>query len=1184
MEALQPKQDSLDPNTLQRTASNPQESVWVGASAGTGKTKVLTDRVLRLLLPRDDGRPATPPNRILCLTFTKAAANEMALRINKELGRWAVMALKHDDPKKSLYATLEKLLGHAPTQDQVEAAQRLFADVIDCPGGLQIMTIHSFCQSVLGRFPIEADLPPNFDMLDERQAADLMRQAQAQVFEKAQRLEESGSNLADAVHMSATELDEERLTGLVRSICQERRQLTSLFDRYKNAQGIYAAICDYYGIEQNIFHDNVVETLCEESGYDQVGLRQAAKALCEDKGKKAPLYGTGIQRWLDESYEGRIGLFEEYQSIFLKENGEPRTQAFPPKGVQESFPHCAEILQKEAQRLLDAQETVKAAKSAQITRDILMIGYAVLEEYTRIKDTQAVLDFDDLIMRTMDLLNGRTISFSHLSKMDLEHVTPWIMYKLDQGLDHILVDEAQDTNPEQWRIIEALCSEFFSGFSARDDVIRTSFTVGDIKQSIYSFQRAAPEEFQNMQQVFDQKITQAHQVNRNVGLDISFRSTSSVLRVVDQVFTEPQLNEAVGGGHIQHSAFRAGQSGLVELWPLVEQEKAEKRPYWEPPTRVVNQHNGSSDLAAKIAKNIRNWLDRKETLPAYDRPIKPGDIMVLVRSRSAFVDQLVRAMKKEKIPVSGSDRMVLGDQLAIQDLLAIERFCLLPDDDLTLACVLKSPFLGWNEDELFSLAYNRKGTLWQELCNFDCSKLDAIEDHSEPVVSVAEEKREAARDYLARLSGRARYLGAYEFFSRVLNQSCPADASSGYRAIRGRLGDDAIDPIDEFLNVALDFGHDHIDHLQVFLDHQERQSTEIKREMDEGTGQVRIMTIHGSKGLQAPIVIMPDTIKTSAAKKVGRMLWPDKTQCDVPLFSVRKDDDPKSYKSVYLRAQDKEEQEYYRLLYVAMTRAADRLYIAGYQGVKPAQDNSWYFKIRQAMEADETCITQEDGTLCIENAQEAEPDKKEPQKTSGSEKQDLPDWAHQSAPQEPTPPRPLIPSRPSVEESEIALSPLLAMDQKKFRRGNVTHKLLQFLPDFPAQNREDIALKFVHKNAADMSEEVRHSIVSEVMDILNNPGYAPFFTGKSMAEVSVSGLMPDQRIVSGQIDRLVIGEREIWILDYKTNRPPPKDIKDVPAIYHRQMAAYRDSIQAIYPKHKIYCALLWTDGPFMTCL
>ncbi len=1175
------KQQVVDPNMLQRAASNPDESVWVDASAGTGKTKVLTDRVLRLLLPRSDGRSGTPPGRVLCLTFTKAAANEMSLRINRVLGGWAVMDVEHSERKQSLRAVLEDLIGQEPSEDQIIAAQRLFADVVDCPGGLQIMTIHSFCQSVLGRFPIEAGLPPNFDILEEGQAGLLMRRVLNQVLANAQRDDRAGSPLSQAVQNVVSNLDEDGFTSLMQELCGERRQLSVLLSHHYDIHGLYQGMCDYYDIDSSISEDVLISQFCETGGFNLSGLESVAQALLEDKGKKAPKRGQDILRWLNASPEERMIQLPEYRSAFLTQKGEVHKTAFPPKSVKTRYPDSEDILHKEAGRLMRFSDTVKALKSACITRDVLLIGQEIITIYTKEKQALGVLDFDDLVLKTMALLAGETSGFKQLGSGDIAQVPEWVMYKLDQGVDHILVDEAQDTNPEQWRIIEALCSEFFSGMAARDDVMRTSFTVGDIKQSIYSFQRAAPEEFKRMQGVFDRKISNVDLVNRNIGLDISFRTTESVLRVVDRLFQNDVLQAAIGGEEVHHKSFRKGQAGCVELWPVFESPPKEVHDFWSPPVEVKGHKSGSAQLASYIADKIQDWLDRKEVLPSANRPIKAGDIMILVRSRTAFVDQLVRSLKLKSIPVSGVDRMTLGDQLAVQDLCAVARFCLLSDDDLTLAEVLKTPFLGWSEDELFSLSYNRKGTLWQEICNFDKCRLDGLSDCGDEIVLPSAEKCEAARDYLARLMGRARYSGAYEFFSYILNMPCPADEYSGLRAVRSRLGEDALDPIEELLNAALDFGHDNTDHLQIFLDEQERKQQVIKREMDEGSNCVRIMTIHGSKGLQAPIVIMPDTLKTAAAKKGGRFLWPDKTGLDVPLYAVRKDEEPSEYRSAHQKRRDLEEQEEYRLLYVAMTRAADRLYVAGHKGIRDAKDNSWYYLIKKTMQNDELCECVPEGDeeiLRVQNRQDSSPDKVETRIQEQQGDVDLPDWIRSCAPEEPLPPYPLIPSRPLEEEEEVAISPLVSSNGKRFRRGNVTHKLLQFLPDLDVSQRRDAALEFVHKNALDLSGGIGDEIVDEVLEILENPDFAPFFSSSSMAEVSVTGLMSDNRIVSGQIDRLVVTDEEVWIVDYKTNRPPPLDVKDVPAIYKRQLNAYRDSIAAIYPKHKINCALLWTDG------
>lgn len=1173
-----------DPNVLQRLASDPDESIWVGASAGTGKTKVLTDRVLRLLLPRRDGRPATLPHRILCLTFTKAAANEMAVRITEKLAEWTVIDIDHDDRKKSLRHVLSDLLGHDPNEEQISAARRLFADVIDCAGGLQIMTIHSFCQSVLGRFPIESYLSPNFKILDEFAAKKLLLRAQDSVLSSAFARENAGSELSNALHYLSSELSEEQFSHVMRDVCSEWLQIHHVVQNFGGIAGVYQEVCRFYEIPGDADLNSSYHEFCVEGAFNRSDLMAAAEAMIEGGGKDEVKSAHVILEWLSLSEAERVERVRAYFGAFLTQKGVLKSRGFPTKASEKIFPHCRDILEAEGGRILRLLDYTKKLKSASLTRDVLILGCAISDAYIAMKQEQGVVDFDDLVARTMALLQGSLPSFDALHHTDQGLAPSWVMYKLDQGLDHILVDEAQDTNPEQWKIVEALCQEFFDGFGARDDVVRTSFTVGDIKQSIYSFQRAAPDEFKRMQQVLDHKVVTGGGVNRAVNLEISFRSTESVLHVVDRVFSDPNLNVAVGGGMIRHESFRKGQAGCVELWPVFETQKGEQRDFWDPPIYEASGESGASQLAAYIGDKIKGWLDRKEILPAYNRAIEAGDILILVKSRTAFVEQMVRELKRRNIPVSGSDRMVIGEQLAVQDLMAVARFCLNNQDDLTLAEILKSPFFGWNEEELFSLAYGRKGTLWQELCSFDSARLECISDAPNDMVVVDTSKREAARDYLSRLSGRVSYMGAYEFFSLVLNTPCPANEYSGEKALRARLGDDVLDPLEEFLNATIQFSYENVDQIQVFLHWAEENNIEIKREMDEQSGQVRIMTVHGSKGLQAPIVIMPDTMLSSSAKKGGRLLLPHKTGLDIPLYSARKDDDPDGYAAQYQKCEALDEAEYYRLLYVAMTRAADRLYIAGYRGSRKEREHSWYNILSQAIREDEWSVELEGGVWRIENEQVADPDKF--RKKSDVQEKDivLPDWVFDVAPEEPALPRPLAPSKPDEEDPEVFLSPLKSSSGDRFKRGNLTHKLLQFLPDLNEEERREAAPWFLRKNASDFSDSVRDSIASEVLEILGNPEFSCFFAEGSMAEVSVTGLTDDGRIVSGQIDRLVVGEEDIWIVDYKTNRPPPKDPKDVPKIYRDQLYAYRDSIQKIHPSHKIHMALLWTDGPFLTVI
>ncbi len=1135
----------IDPNVRQRKASDPGATVWVGASAGTGKTKVLTDRVLRLLLPRAENIPGTPPHKILCLTFTKAAASEMALRINRTLSRWAIM------PDEELAVKLRGLLGREPEAYEQAAARKLFAGVVDTPGGLKIMTIHSFCQSVLSRFPLEAGLPPHFAALEEVQAMALMADARGRVLGRV--AQEPASPPAQALNALAQAQNEDQFENLLRQLSQERTQMRRLLDRHFGVDGLYAALCALLEVPAGTAAQDILAAGC--SGFDEPGLRRVCTALAGGKISDQSK-ADSIQAFLDAQAEDRLHLYSDYRKSFLTQK-DTVLNRLATKTVKESHPDCERVMTAEAERLQALEEKMRAASCAAMTRDLLLLGDEILKEYERLKNARAALDFDDLIVKTLDLLTGTVAG---------KGVAPWVMFKLDQGIDHILIDEAQDTNPEQWDIIRALCDDFFSGEGAHDG--RTVFTVGDEKQSIYSFQRAAPEAFDEMRAHFERRVTEAQQKWEPVDLNISFRSTKSVLRAVDEVFADEAVREGLGMQVPQHISFRRGQAGLVELWPLFETSEKEDDDPWMLPLSTSEGQNGPAALAEHIGEQIAGWIS-KEALPSKGRAVEPGDIMILVRTRTAFVGQLVRALKTRNIPVSGVDRMVLGDQLAVQDLLALAQFALQPEDDLSLAFVLKSPLLGWDEDRLYALAHGRGSSLWAAL-----------------------QKADYAREtgWLSALIEDAGSAHPYEFFCRILQQPCPADEESGLRAVKKRLGADALDPLDELLNAALVFEAGNIPALQGFVHVQEQGRAEIKRELEEAGGHVRIMTVHGAKGLQAPIVILPDTTRTGAAKRTPRLLWPDKSGLPLPLWSVRSDMDCALFREGFEAAEKKLDEEYRRLLYVAMTRAEDRLYVAGATGRRGTLDESWYDYVRRAFErmkdAEEEAFDASDetkATLRIHNPQTGDPDGQEEKEGWREAAHEIPVWLKLAAPAEPDPPRPLVPSRPS-EPDPAARSPLEGGDSDRFRRGIVTHKLLQILPDLPDEQRVAAARAFVAQFGHDLSGDLQDSIVKETLEILDDQSFAPLFGPDSLAEVPVTGLVEGGRLISGQIDRLLVTDREILIVDYKTNRPPPQDLRDVPQIYMDQMKAYKDALIKVYPGRMVRCSLLWTDGPRMMWL
>lgn len=1154
----------LEATLKQRTASDPLLSSWVGASAGSGKTKVLTDRILRLLLPREDGTPASKPEKILALTFTKAGANEMALRLSKRLSDWAVMgdaALAKDME--------ENLFGRAPRPEETQAARKLFARVVDTPGGLNIMTIHSFCQSVLGRFPIEAGLPPNFTPLEEDQASKYLAQAKAEILILAAK--EKSSPLGLAIGNISTLMNEEQFDALMKNIIGERHQIKEILRKTFGIDGLYTKLCQLFAIPPGIGEDHALAIFCKPDFDIEGGLREACHYLAEGTAAGDQKRAWKIQAFLDADEASRPSLYDQYQSAFITGGGTV-VKSLATKGVLAKAPHIEQVLIDEANRILSYEDTRKRIVCASATRDLFLLGHLIQERYQQIKESLGVLDFDDLILYTLSLFKGDLFKDKKLE------MASWVLYKMDEGLEHILVDEAQDTNPEQWEIVKILSTEFFAGQGAKD-VVRTVFVVGDDKQSIFSFQRADPKKYHEMYRWFDKIIRESGNTFMPVDINTSFRSVQIVLDAVDAIFNGTLAGKGLAEKYLSHIAKRERQAGTVEIWPVYRtstdetdeensEDIAKAAGSWFMPDKITESESGSLKMANKIGDTIKKWIG-KEDLHSYNRKIQAGDILILVRSRNAFVGQLVRVLKKNGIPVSGIDRMVLVDQLAVQDLSAAARFALLPEDDFTLGCLLKSPFIGYDEDRLYALAQDRPSTLWESLKQ---SRDMAVLIWLENLIS------QAGKDH------------PYEFFSRILQEPCPASNVSGLHAIRRRLGEDALDALDEFLNTTLSYETSHTAGLQGFLQWHTDGSSDIKRQLEEGGNAVRIMTVHASKGLQAPIVFLPDTIRSTSSIKPDKIFWPHKTNVDVPVYIHSKSDIFPTVSPAQKLIEAKMDEEYRRLLYVAMTRAEERLYIGGYINKKePGNIAYWYDDVRSAMQTLGERIERIASGVADKNGQDipilrmqtertAPPDKMpKTQKSAPKTEVQLEPWVFVPAPDEPVPPRPLTPSRPS-ESEPAAASPLALTQAYRFKRGTITHKLMQTLPNLPLARRRAAAEKFLARAALGLPPDLQKDIATEIMAILEDPQFGEIFGPQSMAEVAISGLLNGISMVSGQIDRILIRENDILVVDYKTNRPPPQKTQDVPQIYVRQMKAYADTLRTIYPRHKIRCALLWTDG------
>ena len=1119
----------------QVTAADPGSSVWVSANAGTGKTQVLTDRITRLLL---DG---IKPERILCLTFTKAAAAEMATRLSERLGGWAVA------DEETLNAEIEALLGKPPEPTLLAPARRLFAETLDVPGGLKIRTIHAFCESLLGRFPVEAGIAPHFSVIDERTAAELMTEARDRVLAQAHAA--GSENIARSLTLMAGLLNEDDFAKLMSDLSSRRSHLKALFNRYGSINGVIEASCRTLGLVEGETAETIVQHACEENSFDKAALLGAAKALSGGT-KTDKVRAERLQVWLEGNGTFRRTSFENsYLDIFLKKTNEPRARLMTNK-VAEASPVSLQALLDEQLRIAAISEKLRAIGIYAASEALIHLGSHLLEIFERLKENRALLDYDDLILKARDLLQA-------------DGGASWVHYKLDGGLDHVLVDEAQDTSPQQWDVIKALSGDFFAGAGAREGE-RTVFAVGDEKQSIYSFQGADPFMFGHTREHFAKGAGAAGKTFRPVELELSYRSTPSVLKAVDRIFKTDHAREGLtfDGKPIIHNWERKGQAGLVELWPTIKPGEAIEIKPWDAPLDRLPIDSPEERMAGRIADTIKGWLDSGEELPSAGRPIREGDIMILVRQRGSFAEKMVNTLKKKGIPVAGTDRMVLTEQLAVMDLLALGRFLLLPEDDLTLAVVLKGPFFGFTDNEdLFPLAYQRPGTLW-----------DALKTADEP-------KYREAHARLSGLLARADYMPPFEFYARLLGPE------GGRRNLLTRLGREADDPIDEFLGLTLDFEREHVPSLQGFLSWIEAGRTQIKRDLEHGHGEVRVMTIHGSKGLQGNIVFLPDTCSVPTSRQETKLRWIGEPE---PALLWAPSKGQEESRTAELASENKalRAQEYRRLLYVAMTRARDRLYIGGWERSHKPSADCWYSLIEPVFKeiAEEVTTPSGETVLRFSNPQLAKTEGK-PDSESGDKGEDtsLPNWALNPPSPEPDPAIPLSPSRLSEDEQPPVRSPFEGDDGNRFKRGILIHRLLEGLPTMKCEQWAGVASAYLARPMHNLEPDQQDALAGEVLAIMNDPDFAPLFGPGSMAEVPVSGVIGG-RIVSARIDRLAITGQSVAIIDYKTNRPPPASPDKVAPAYLRQMSLYRSLLRKIYPGRKVTCILVWTDGPRLMSL
>lgn len=1105
----------------QKRASDPTRHIWLSASAGTGKTQVLAARVWRLLLA------GTDPSAILCLTFTKAGAAEMSERITGRLAYW-VRARDEE-----LAADLEAL-GESIGPESRARARTLFAKVLDAPGGgIRIQTIHSFCQSLLAAFPIEAGLVPGFRPLEAREEAVLARETLAEMLVDARR--EGREGVIEAIGALSLRLGEGGAEGFLQECARAGDALEAL------PSGIQPWLRRAFDLPSGDIRESLA-TSCGDAEFDVRTLSNIASANTAWGSARGLDRADVIAAWLGRSAEARAETLADLHLVWATAKGDPRSFA---KGQAPQDPDYAEA----AMRLHGRCGELLAMQVRAAYVDLLARGLEAGRDYARAyaaaKRRLGAVDFDDLIGRTIALLGQPGMG-------------EWVRYKLDQVTEHVLIDEAQDTNPRQWAIVSAMADEFFAGEGARGDRLRTLFTVGDYKQAIFGFQGTDPIFFQAAFERFKQlaNISSDYEAEvrelESLSLTHSFRSTRPVLEFVD---TALGLLPAPGMGPMSDSEPHASEvpgPGAVTLWPPVIEggSEADEEEWIGDATRA---------LAARIARAIKGWVG---TLPlaSKGRMLAPGDVMVLVKRRGELASLIVARLYAEGVPVAGVDRLRLNAPLAVQDLLAAIRFALQPEDDLSLAALLVSPLIGWSQDELMAAAVRERGGLWRHL------------RERQPAEKLAP---------LYDLLRRADLATPYRFLEEILS-----GPMQGRRKLLLRLGEEARDPIEELLNAALTFETRATPSLQRFLDWFDRGDVEIVRDAAQPQPAVRVMTAHGSKGLQAPLVILADATVDPTRSPRGVLKWAPEGEEKFPIFRPRSAERDGALAEALAAADARELQEHWRLFYVAATRAEERLVIAGALGPQAKGEPpkaSWYAAGAAALDAlgvplDEAGVREFHGVVPQAPVRPVSP---APAQVA-SPLPVLPGWLHAQAPQEARPPRPLAPS--SLGDDRVSDPPPGPAMRAAAERGRLLHALFERLPGVAPDARRAAADRWLAGAGGLAGAGERAALIDAALAVTEDPRFAELFGADALGEAPIAAVVADGVVVSGTVDRLVVLPDRVRVVDFKTGRRAPASLEEIPPYHLRQMSAYVAALRVIFPDREVEAALLYSAGPVLYAL
>ena len=1127
----------------QGIASNPNNSVWTSASAGSGKTTVLTKRLLRMFLS------GVQPSKILCITFTNTGAAEMRNRINSKLAEWTML---DDERLEKEIIDLEE--GRATNiEEKVKIARSLFAKILDYSNDFKILTIHSFCQQIIKRFPLEANIIPNFKIADEITSMEILLQA------KEELLKVEDEDIRNAIKYVFTYKNEDDFLEILKQMIGQKDNLLYMKSRFFTVSGVLDEIRKIFGIAKY----QTVESL-ENDYLNSFDLSILDNNLLEDIkviGAKSDVDFANAVEYLKNN--GFKDNFEKYLSIFLTKEGTARSRVITKK-VGEKYPDLLNFVDGEVQRAFNFNETRNNIINFEFTSAFLKITYCLFDIYSKIKKENGYLDYSDLIFETSRLLNDT--KYRNLNGEN--PYSSWINYKLDEGIDHLLIDEAQDTSPIQWDIVKSITAEFFVGYGQKGDTNRTIFVVGDEKQSIFSFQGAEPANFDTMLKYYQRVVEDCGKKFENIYLETSFRSLKSVLQVADEVFSEPSRRCAISKlqNAIKHNVIRKDGIGKVEIWPLVSAADAEdddedvndkritEAKDWDVNYREKIKITNKQKLAETIANEIESWFKNGKTIYSRRdkciRNIRYSDIMILVRNRDEdFINHLIRQFNRRNIRSMGNDKFNLVDNIISQDIISLCKFILFNEDDLSLANILKSPFLSLMEEDLYFLCDYRNTN--------NCSLWKAMQEN---------EKYVKEKEFLSDLIEKNKEFSIYQLFFYIF------ETIGMRKKFKERFIYIADDVINEFLASANNYEKNHNNStLLNFIYFIENTNLEIKRDIDQSTNEIKIMTVHSSKGLESPIVILPDTNHTKKTiQKINKVLEYKQIGNDytIPLLQKEKTTFIENIKE---EMKFETEEEYLRLLYVAITRAENELYVCDYKKSGEPKENSWYEILRKAVEnigakhkksqnIDGDVIYIGDDDVFDTNINGC---KSENKKTVGDGDVDsIIETIRINGKSE----KETKIINPSTYYSENNFKTPID-NTKNIENGKVVHKLLEILPAADKCDWENILNIYLNEN------EDSEKIKVIVLKILNNDEFSFLFNPNSKAEVPIFGKLDDD-IISGQIDRLSIVGDIVYLIDYKNTNSLPAV---VPQKYVKQLELYKKLLEKIYINKEIKTYILWTS-------